>query len=139
MDELFCEICHNILTIQVMKESKETTETDETPETQEEIQKLYYICNVCNIHNEKKDSNNSVFHLNYNLDDIKREHRVNPYTSFDPTLPKASGIKCPNENCPSGTKKSDIRYIKYDDKSMKYIYICLDCKNKNIEPNLWYL
>ena len=79
----------------------------------------------------------SVYHSNFNLDTIKREHVVNKYTAFDNTLPKAQGIKCPNTNCPVKSRKSDIRYIKYDDNSMKYIYMCLDCNQAGIEPNTW--
>ena len=140
MEELFCKVCDNLLSIEVLNEKVEGEEDGgEKGKESTSIPKLYNICNSCNLQEENKNITGSVFHLNYDLSDIKRDHIVNPYTRYDPTLPKALGIKCPNSNCPSGSKKADIRYIKYDDKNMKYIYICLDCKNGNVEPNLWYI
>lgn len=130
MDDIFCNVCNNLLSVKVVESENEEGNLEK---------KLYNICNICDIKTEKTDTKGALYHLNYDMDVIKRNHIVNPYTSFDPTLPKANGIKCPNTNCPSGNKKSDIRYIKYDDKHMKYIYICIDCKKGKIEPNLWYL
>ena len=131
MEENFCSVCNNLLLVEV-------NET-EVGEEGEKVKKLYNVCNICDIKKVKDETKGALYHLNYDMEVIKRNHIVNPYTSYDPTLPKANGINCPNTNCPSGAKKSDIRYIKYDDKNMKYIYICLDCKKGNIEPNLWYL
>ena len=123
MEELFCLNCENLLITKIgYNEAKDQS-------------KLIYYCKNCNESFDKSDKGASVYHLNYNLDNIKRKHIVNKYTAYDTTLPKATGIKCPNENCPS--KRADIRYIKYDDDKMKYIYICIDCKNADIEPNMW--
>tara|TARA_B000000557_G_C20674711_1_gene400432 strand:- start:94 stop:459 length:366 start_codon:yes stop_codon:yes gene_type:complete len=121
----------------VDKQEVEVSEGEEVPGTQ--IRELIYFCEKCDYFEKKETNDSSVFHLNYNLDVIKRNHIVNQYTAYDPTLPKALGIKCPNEGCPSKTtaKKPEIRYIKYDDTNMKYIYICIDCHRAKIEPNTW--
>ena len=60
---------------------------------------------------DKSSINNCIYHINYDIDVIKKEHCINKYTLSDPTLPKAHGIKCPNANCPG--KKHNIVYIKY--------------------------
>ncbi len=137
MDHLFCTKCDNLLNTKVDKQEVEVSEGEEVPDKQ--IRELIYFCEKCDYFEKKETNDSSVFHLNYNLDVIKRNHIVNQYTAYDPTLPKALGIKCPNEGCPSKTtaKKPEIRYIKYDDTNMKYIYICIDCHRAKIEPNTW--
>ena len=125
MDALFCKNCDNILVSKIQL-------NDETEKSM-----LVRYCRNCNYSIEEPEKTKSVYHSTFNLDNIKREHVVNRYTAYDNTLPKAAGIKCPNDNCPVKSKKSDIRYIKYDDNSMKYIYMCLDCNRAGIEPNTW--
>ena len=62
--------------------------------------------------------------------DSKNIH-INKYTKYDPTLPHMSTIKCPNLNCSSNKKSnsvaSDVIYLRYDDKNMKYVYLCCHC------------
>ena len=58
----------------------------------------------------------------------------NPYISHDVTLPTItnnSNSKCQNDLCES--EDINIKYIKYDEVNMKYIYICnhCGCKWKN--------
>ena len=69
---------------------------------------------------------------------------INKYTKLDPTLPRINNINCPNKDCPSNTKESiddesknnsstqvkmekEIIYLRYDDKNMKYLYLCGVC------------
>lgn len=69
---------------------------------------------------------------------------INRYTKLDPTLPRIDTIDCPNKDCPSNVDKDDdeekksggakkvktekeIIYIRYDDKNMKYLYLCAVC------------
>ena len=122
MDHLFCEICENMYKIKI-----ESTDNDKT--------KLVYKCKNCNISIDKSDKNECVFYQNYNYDNIKRQNVINNYTVYDNTLPKALGVRCPNNDCPS--KKPDIRYIKYDNDNMRYVYICIDCHNKGNETYVW--
>ena len=143
MDALFCVNCDNMLVTKIKmaeppKEDDEESGGGEAPGTEKSTgSTLIRHCRNCNYTIEEPEETKSVYHSNFNLDTIKREHVVNKYTAFDNTLPKAQGIKCPNTNCPVKSRKSDIRYIKYDDNSMKYIYMCLDCNQAGIEPNTW--
>ena len=69
---------------------------------------------------------------------------INKYTKLDPTLPRINNINCPNKDCPSNTKESiddesknnsstqvkmekEIIYLRYDDKNMKFVYLCGVC------------
>ena len=70
---------------------------------------------------------------------------INKYTKLDPTLPRIHTIDCPNNDCTSnrlvesskeggGEKKEthredekEIIYIRYDDKNMKFVYLCAVC------------
>ena len=122
----FCKHCDNMLYLKLVDEDTE----DST------IKKPKYICNNCNNHNEyDKNDNSCLFKIDYNLDNIKKSSFINPFIYEDITLPRAEGIKCPNENCPKA--KSEIIYIKYDNENMKFIYICLDCHKKGITPHIW--
>ena len=49
---------------------------------------------------------------------------INEYTKLDPTLPRVSNIKCPNDNCEDET---EVIYVRYDDINMKFVYICSEC------------
>lgn len=137
MNHLFCDLCDNMLVTKI--DFKSTKDDEGNSEGGVSDTNLINYCRSCNFSTDYPEKKNPVYHLNYNLELIKREHIVNKFTAKDNTLPRALGIKCPNETCPSSvkSKKSDIRYIKYDDANMKYIYICIDCNNAGIEPNIW--
>ena len=116
----FCDTCDNMLYVEV--------------NTEDNV--LNYNCKTCGKkYNASINKSNCVYEENYNIDEIRKETLLNEYTFNDPTLPKALGIKCPNKECPS--KKPNIIYINYDNKNMKYIYVCLDCKKEKIEPYIW--
>ena len=140
MDKLFCAKCDNMLVtkIQITEEAKGAAGVAVDSDAEDdygECTKLINFCRQCNYSVENTDTTKSVYHNNYNMDNVKRTHLVNQFTANDPTLPRALGIKCPNEACP--TKRADIRYTKYDDENMKYIYLCLDCHSAKIEPHIW--
>ena len=66
--------------------------------------------------------------------DIKKEknykNSINKYTKLDPTLPHLKNIQCINPECKSNKDNkitSDVIYIRYDDKSLKNIYLCVHC------------
>jgi len=124
----FCKECDDMLYVKIKTEKNE--------ETNAETNSLIYLCKTCyKEYPQNLNSTNCVYHVNYDMDDIKKESLINKYTYYDPTLPKAIGIKCPNKECPG--KTPNIVYINYDNKQMKYIYICLECANANIEPHIW--
>tara|TARA_B110000305_G_scaffold136223_1_gene152004 strand:+ start:949 stop:1236 length:288 start_codon:yes stop_codon:yes gene_type:complete len=55
----------------------------------------------------------------------------NPFITHDITLPTIkdnTNIKCQNVECTA--EEIDIKYIKYDDVNMKYLYICNNCGHK---------
>ena len=140
MDKLFCEKCDNMLVTRIeIVDAKGpdgvSVDSDNESDSEGEQTRLVCYCRQCNFSIDNTETTKSVYHNNYNMDNIKRTHLVNKFTAYDATLPRALGIKCPNAGCPA--KKADIRYIKYDEDNMKYIYICLDCHSANIEPHIW--
>ena len=125
----FCENCDNMLYTRIVN-----TDSNNPEATSDEIQeKLTYFCRCCgNTKDDITKTTSSIYSINF-----KKQSMINPYTFNDPTLPKAIGVNCPNTNCPSKSKSSNIIYINYDEKDMKYIYICLDCHKNKIEPHIW--
>lgn len=119
----FCDNCDNMLYFNINE--------DET-----EDNKLEYRCMNCNFIKQHNNENTTIMKIDFNLDNIKKESYINPYIYNDKTLPKATGIKCPNKQCPS-LKTSNIIYMQYDKVNMKYLYICLDCHKNNITPHIW--
>ncbi len=123
----FCEECDNMLYVKIRSIEEE--------ESEDNVNKLIYYCKNCSNEIDKSTVNTCIYTINYDIDVTKKEHCINKYTLSDPTLPKAHGIKCPNETCPG--KKPNIVYIKYDEKQMKYIYVCINCFNAGISPHIW--
>jgi len=121
----FCSECSNMLYLNIIK--------DESPTVPD---KINYICQNCNFQTEHSKSEDScIFKIDYNIDNIKKKSFINPFVYEDITLPRAEGIKCPNENCPK--PKPEIIYIKYDTENMKFIYICLDCYKNGNKNHIW--
>ncbi len=100
--------------------------------------KLIYYCRNCG--NEDTSLATNTRNLYVSKSTIKKEMNyknvINKYTKLDPTLPRINNIDCPNKECSSnnnsgGEQKNnsnkDILYIRYDDKNMKYIYLCSLC------------
>ena len=117
MDVQFCKQCDNLLFIY----------SDETDN------KLYLGCKCCGGKEEYKE-NGCIFSNNYDINSSETINQ-NKFLEHDITLPHIknnTNIKCPNEECISITesKPSDIRYIKYDYDTMKYLYICKHCSQK---------
>ena len=57
------------------------------------------------------------------------QNSVNKYTKLDPTLPRINNVLCPNSECATnnGDALREIIYIRYDDRNMKYVYLCSEC------------
>lgn len=111
----FCSKCDNMLYL----------DYDEN-----QTHKLIYRCKCCgNIENKLLDDRNlKVFSYEKNVSNI--DIHINKYTKYDKTLPHLTTIKCPNENCPSNIEEgieNDVIYMRYDDKNMKYMYLCTHC------------
>ena len=124
----FCKKCDNMLYLKINSDNDNSH--------------LQYECQKCNHQENNIDNNNCIFKIDFNIDKIKKDSFINEYIYDDITLPRAEGIKCPNKKCPKNTgvsksKQSNIIYIQYDKENMKYIYICLDCREGKIEPHIW--
>lgn len=125
----FCEVCGNMYYITI-------SETDSN--------KLNFYCRNCG----NKDSSlteKGLCVLDTNLKKGKKtvfNHLVNKYTKLDNTLPRIYNIKCPNKECRTNhefeetkgddesQKESNIIYMRYEDDSMLYLYICVICDTK---------
>ena len=120
----FCTQCENMYYVRLSGENKD---------------KLTYYCRKCG--NEDDNLLDSEENICISRTDLKQstssyDHIINKYTKLDPTLPHIQNIRCPNVNCVSnegaeqkngGKVKSDILYLRYDDASMKFVYICTHC------------
>ncbi len=107
----FCDNCNNMYYLK-LKDSETSV--------------LIYYCRQCGNEKDIDDSNISVLKTNINNVNDTFINVINEYTKYDPTLPRTNNIKCPNVDCNS-TNNSDIIYIRYDDKNIKYIYLCPMC------------
>ena len=92
---------------------------------------LYYCCKTCSNKYKIKDVTKKVYTNDNNKVDSSESINKNRYITHDITLPSVKNnpnIKCHNELCDND--ETDIKYIKYDDADMKYIYICNHCGSK---------
>jgi DNA-directed RNA polymerase subunit M/transcription elongation factor TFIIS len=111
----FCSVCQNMYYIRI--------NADDT-------NKLIYYCRHCG----NEDSTISTGNVCVSKTQLKKSeqsfhHVINQYTKLDPTLPRINNILCPNAECETNTKEKarEIIYIRYDDKNMKYVYLCSTC------------
>lgn len=112
----FCEECGNMYYIQIDEEKNDY---------------LNYYCRNCgNVNHELTKNNITVYKNDFSKSEKKYNHIINKYTKLDPTLPRISNIKCPNELCITNKDENinkEIIYLRYDDVNMKYIYLCSHC------------
>ena len=120
----FCSKCSNMYYIRI---------------NSDDPNKLVYYCRQCG----NEDKLLAVENVCVSKTQIKKSeqsfiHIVNKFTKLDPTLPRVNNILCPNQDCLTNTKnkEKEIIYIRYDDTTMKYIYLCSDCDTvwKTSEP-----
>ena len=129
----FCNKCENMLYIQLFAEDSNV---------------LVYYCRNCGESGMPITKENiCVSRTDIVIKEKAYQHDINQYTKLDPTLPRTNNIRCPNQSCPSAHKvdepssssdpkvldvdranvKSEVIYYRYDDKDLKYIYICTLC------------
>lgn len=129
----FCPKCGNMYYLKLLKE-----DTD----------KLIYYCRNCG--NEDTSLVQNLNNLYVSKTEVKTKMNyknvINKYTKLDPTLPRIHNIDCPNVECTSNLNNSntneegeskgaepkknidkEILYIRYDDKNMKFVYLCANC------------
>ena len=108
-----------------------------------EINNLVYYCRKCGNEDNSLLDNKDNLYVSRNELKVQSNYKniINKYTKLDPTIPRITTIDCPNSECPcnqpSESKdhvEKEILYIRYDDKNMKFIYLCANCdKIWNIE------
>ena len=115
MEVEFCEKCDNLLYLHINNETNEVfMQCKACSNTKQVENKMIKINNNTNINLDKSDVINT-----------------NPFITHDITLPTIKNnknIKCQNESCTA--EEINIKYIKYDDENMKYLYICSHCGRK---------
>ena len=97
---------------------------------------LIHFCKYCGYEDDEVINTKNLKVLKFSKENKNKEVHINEYTKFDPTLPHMNTIKCPNVECISNTKEAvqqDVIYLRYDDKNMKYMYLCCHC-DFNWEP-----
>ena len=130
----FCTSCGNMLYLRVQG------------------QVLSYVCAQCPAAaatEEKERVEPIVLHTRKRTTEQRYHHALHPHTKYDPTLPRLHDMPCPQSSCPShqhvvkdgkqekdgkdgGDEKeekggSEVLYIRYDDKRLKYLYLCVHC------------
>ena len=100
----------------------------------DDVNKLSYYCRNCGNKDADTEENICVINNQSVNGNQMYQYFINEYTKYDPTLPSIDTsvhIDCPNPDCitNSATKKkpSNIVYLRYDDKNLKYTYICVEC------------
>ena len=92
---------------------------------------LIHSCNVCGYTESASKSDKYIYELSNEALDLSEIINSNDYKTHDITLPKISknkNIKCINTECGShNNPESEITYFKYDNESMKYLYMCDHC------------
>ena len=114
----FCIQCGNMYYLQLKKDDEN---------------QLIYYCRNCG--NEDDSIVTNLNNIYVSKTDIKKEmnykNSINKYTKLDPTLPRIHNIDCPTPECDSNSEESkvekEILYIRYDDKNMKFVYLCGVC------------
>jgi|TARA_B100001540_G_scaffold241128_2_gene215875 DNA-directed RNA polymerase subunit M/transcription elongation factor TFIIS len=109
----FCENCENMLYIK-----------------NDENNNLVKYCKHCNYNKIETEAKCiKISDTIYFEDDLLYNQNINKYLRYDPTLRriKDSNISCKNSECNIESDKQQILYIKYDEKNMKYFYVCDHC------------
>ena len=95
----------------------------------DESQDLIYYCRFCGHEDSTLMNGQAIKVYKYEKETKVKINHVNEYTKYDPTLPHVTNIQCPNSDCGSNTgqKPVDTVSIRYDNKNMKYLYLCYHC------------
>ena len=113
----FCSKCDNYLILRI----KESTSGV----------KLEYHCKKCGNTSDKVDTSKPIYSKNFNSQELQSQ--IGRHTKFiidDPTNPRVNNLTCPQEDCPSHkTGDNEVVYISINDADMKFMYVCVKCKN----------
>ena len=109
----FCKKCDNMYYMKIDDEKK-----------------LIHFCKNCGYEDNQELSTSNLKVLKYSKTSKNQDVHINRYTKYDPTLPHLNSIKCPNVECISNKGEGveqDVIYLRYDDKNMKFMYLCTHC------------
>jgi len=97
----------------------------------EDSNKLIHYCRKCGNEDQTFTSENVCISKTELIQSEQGfSHIINKYTKLDPTLPRINTILCPNANCETNKgKEKEIIYIRYNEKDMKYVYLCSTCNH----------
>ncbi len=105
---MFCEICQNMLFV--------NNNVDD---------KLEYICKNCNNHVTDNSAGTKCLSETV-MSNKTNTMKVDKTIKFDPTLPRANFIVCPNTECKPEVNK--VIYLKTNNMQMKFTYFCCHCE-----------
>ena len=112
----FCEQCDNMYYLKL------GSETDDS---------LMFYCRVCGTEVPcSKDEDAFTITTLIDKQDKSYLRRINKHTKEDPTLPRTTTIKCPNQECSKGSKSGDnneVIYLRSDAERLTYTYMCTHC------------
>jgi DNA-directed RNA polymerase subunit M/transcription elongation factor TFIIS len=108
----FCPNCRNMLYI---------------IENEENLTKQCRNCQYSDTYDNEKAI--KVLKTTYGDNKLLHDQYVNPYLPYDPTLQRINDehIKCPNMECVKKNTESKVLFIKYNNKDMKFFYVCDYC------------
>ena len=113
----FCKECNNLNSISMNEENI-----------------LIYDCKYCGKQEKIEGIEGKCIYSSFSRGiDKSTLITENKYIHHDITLPNIKNnenIKCPNEQCGSQKEGSSIKYIKYDNDELKFMYICNICGYK---------
>lgn len=95
----------------------------------EEESKAFLKCLVCPYREEITKSNPVVYEHDLQQD-TSVQYSVNPFIKFDQTLPTFKNMVCPNEECTTRGRESNIVGQKLDVTNVKWMYQCRVCDEK---------
>jgi len=104
----------------------------------EDSDQLIYYCRNCGEEDDSLQETNLFVSKKDIQVTMNYKNKINKYTKLDPTLPRITTIDCPNSECSSNkstdgeekdgnSNEKEILYIRYDDKNMKFVYLCANC------------
>jgi len=114
----FCGECYNLTDLHTDKDNN-----------------LIHVCKSCNKTEEFTGKNNCIYSVEFKTLDVSHIINSNKYILHDKTIPSIKNsinLKCANDDCTTNTEKIDksFKYVKHDNKNMKYTYICETCGQK---------
>ena len=96
----FCPECNNMYYMRLGSASGSGVTSD----------KLEFYCRNCGHEDSTLTNENIICVSEYQTQssDMKLKNMINKYTKYDPTLPRANNILCPNTQCTNHTRSVDL-------------------------------